>query len=149
MSTVKRAVFVLIIFVLGLYASNDREVVDNSYKKLTEVMESLDYINKTYVDEEKIKGDKLLYGAIKGMLSTLDPYSQFMDPAEYKEMRSETAGNYSGIGVEITVRNEMLTVVSPFDKSPAWKKGLRTGDRILKIEGVTTKNMTVNDAVKK
>ncbi|OGF46163.1 MAG: hypothetical protein A2231_03345 [Candidatus Firestonebacteria bacterium RIFOXYA2_FULL_40_8] len=149
MKTVKMMAFVCMAFALSLYAANDREVVDNSYKKLTEVMESLDYINKTYVDEEKIKGDKLLYGAIKGMLFTLDPYSQFMDPAEYKEMRSETAGSFSGIGVEITVRNEILTVVSPIDKSPASKKGLRAGDRILKIDGVTTKSMTVNDAVKK
>jgi len=141
--------FVCMVFALSLYAANDREVVENSYKKLPEVMESLDYINKTYVDEEKIKGDKLLYGAIKGMLSTLDPYSQFMEPEEYKEMRSETSGSFSGIGVEITVRNEMLTVVSPIDKSPAWKKGLRAGDRILKVDGIITKNMTVNDAVKK
>ena len=149
MNVLTKVLFVLGVFVLGLYAANEREVVDNDYKKLSEVMESLNYINKTYVDEDKIKADKLLYGAIKGMLATLDPYSQFMDPAEYKEMRSETAGSFSGIGVVISVKNEVLTVVSPIDKSPGWKKGLRTGDRILKIDGVTTKNMTVEDAVKK
>lgn len=138
-----------VIFSTGLNAANDRSVVESSYKNLPEVMETLDYINKTYVDEEKLKGDKLLYGAIKGMLSTLDPYSAFMDPAEYKEMRAESSGNYSGIGVEITIRNEVLTVVSPFEKSPGWKKGLRPGDKILKIDGVTTKNLTTGDAVKK
>ena len=130
-------------------AANERAVVDSTYKNLSGVMETLDYINKTYVDEEKLKGDKLLYGAIKGMLATLDPYSAFMEPVEYKEMREESSGNYSGIGVEITVRNEVLTVVSPFEKSPGWKKGLRPGDRIIKIDGITTKNMTSTDAVKK
>jgi len=148
MNVLTKVLFVLGVFVLGLYAANEREVVDNDYKKLSEVMESLNYINKTYVDEDKIKADKLLYGAIKGMLATLDPYSQFMDPAEYKEMRSETAGSFSGIGVVISVKNEVLTVVSPIDKSPGWKKGLRTGDRILKIDGVTTKNMTVRPLIK-
>jgi len=149
MKTFKSSMLLLLVLILGLYAANEKEVVDSSYRKLPVVMEALDYINKTYVDEDKVKGDKVLYGAIKGMLVTLDPYSQFMEPEEYKEMRSETAGNYSGIGVEITVRNEMLTVVSPFDKSPAAKVGLRAGDRVLKIDGVSTKSMTVNDAVKK
>lgn len=142
-------VFIALVFSPGLFTAGERELVDNSYKKLNEVMESLDYINKTYVDEEKIISGKLLYGAIKGMLATLDPYSVFMEPEEYKEMRSETSGNYSGIGVEITIKNEILTVVSPFEKSPGWKKGLRPGDKILKIDGVSTKNMTTNDAVKK
>ncbi len=147
-----RIIFMLaliMLFSFWLRAANDREVVESSYKNLPGVMETLDYINKTYVDEEKLKGDKLLYGAIKGMLVTLDPYSAFMDPTEYKEMREESSGNYSGIGVEITVRNDVLTIVSPYEDSPGWKKGLRPGDRILKIDGVSTKNLSSSDAVKK
>ncbi|MFH1823897.1 MAG: S41 family peptidase [Candidatus Firestonebacteria bacterium] len=126
-----------------------REIIDSEYKKLQQVLESLDYINKFYVDEDKIKGDSLLYGAIKGMISTLDPFSHFMDPEEYKESQSEIGGIYGGIGTEITIRKDVLTVVAPFEKSPAWYKGVRAGDRILKIDGVSTKNITTNEAVKK
>lgn len=146
-------VVLLILGGINLHATNSnkdiREIVDSEYKKLQQVLEALDYINKFYVDEDKVKGDSLLYGAIKGMLSTLDPYSHFMDPEEYKESQSEMGGKYGGIGVEITIRNDILTVVTPFEKSPAWYKGIRAGDRILKIDGVSTKNITINEAVKK
>lgn len=151
--------FILSIFVLltllgnNLGATNSdkevRETIDNEYKKLQQVLESLDYINKFYVDADKIKGDSLLYGAIKGMIATLDPFSHFMDPEEYKESQSEIGGLYGGIGIEITIRNDILTVVTPFEKGPAWYKGVRAGDRILKIDGVSTKNITINEAVKK
>lgn len=128
---------------------SNREIVDNTYEKLPQLMEALEYINKNYVDEEKLKDNNLLYGAIKGMVATLDPHSHFMDPSEYKELQSETSGKYSGVGIEITIRNDILTVVSPFEKSPAWYKGIRAGDRILKINGVSTKNITTNEAAKK
>jgi carboxyl-terminal processing protease len=142
---------VLVLFFLGSISFGDQSKKDNSdiYDKLQQVMETLEYINKSYVDQDKLKGDKLMYGAINGMISALDPHSHFMTPDDFKDLQSQTQGTYSGIGVEITIKNDILTIVAPFEKSPAWKKGIKAGDRILKVNGVLTKNMSMSDAIKK
>lgn len=83
------------------------------------------------------------------MLGSLDPHSQFLTPADYKELKSETQGKFGGLGIEISIKDGLLTVVTPIDDTPAYKVGIKAGDRIVKIEDVLTKDMTLNDAVKK
>src|SRR5207302_1395972 len=100
-----------------------------------------------YVDEVPPKD--LIYNAIKGTLRGLDPHSSFLDPDSYKEMQVETSGSFGGLGIEITLRDDVLTVVSPIEGTPAYRAGLLTGDRIVKIDGLVTKDMQLPDAVKR
>jgi carboxyl-terminal processing protease len=83
------------------------------------------------------------------MLRSLDPHSSFMDPESYREMQVETSGSFGGLGIEITIRDDQLTVVAPIEGTPAWRAGIQPGDRIVKIEGLVTKDMSLPDAVKR
>lgn len=107
----------------------------------------LDLIQRNYYRE--VKGSELAYGALKGMCAALDPHSQFMDEEIYKEMKVETEGEFGGLGIEITVRDQFLTVVSPIEDTPAFKAGVRAGDRIIEIEGKPTKDLSLVEAVRK
>ena len=128
----------------GLMAS---AATREAYEKLKLFSDVLDIVEKNYVEE--VKTEDLIYGSIKGMLETLDPHSSFMTPDDFKELQVETKGVFSGIGIEITSKDGILTVVSPIEGTPAYKAGLKAGDRILKIDGKTTKNMSLTEAVKK
>jgi carboxyl-terminal processing protease len=110
-------------------------------------MQAMDLIEQNYVDKKTSKD--LVYGAIQGAVGSLDPHSSFMTPEEFKELQIETKGKFSGIGIEISLKNRILTVVSPIEGTPAYRAGLRAGDQILKIDGVSTKNITLTEAVKK
>ncbi len=139
----------LIIFAgIGLYqirqAASANE--DNIYKELSSFAAVLDLVQRNYVEEVSAK--KLITGAIKGMLSSLDPHSAYMQPEDFKELTVETKGSFTGIGIEITLRDGILTVVSPIEGTPAYKAGLKANDKILKINGKSTKNMSLIDAVK-
>lgn len=109
--------------------------------------QALEIIEQHYV--EKKTGKELVYGAIQGAVGSLDPHSSFMTPEEFKELQIETKGQFSGIGIEISLQNQMLTVVSPIEGTPAYRVGLRAGDQIVKINGVPTKNISLTEAVKK
>ncbi|MDP3804106.1 MAG: S41 family peptidase, partial [Candidatus Omnitrophota bacterium] len=91
----------------------------------------------------------LIYGALKGMLSSLDDFSQFMEPDEYNEIKLETKGEFGGIGIEISLKDGILTIVTPLAGTPGETAGLKPGDKIVKIDGVITKEITLNEAVKK
>jgi carboxyl-terminal processing protease len=117
------------------------------YEKLRIFTDVLAYVERHYVDAVDI--EKLIYGSIQGMLESLDPHSSFMPPDMYKELQVETRGKFEGLGIEITVRNGVLTVVSPIDDTPAFRAGIKAGDQIIKIEGKLTKNMTLMDAIKR
>jgi carboxyl-terminal processing protease len=119
---------------------------DKTYQKIKIFSEALSEIQKKYVEEKDSK--ELIYGAIRGMMNTLDPHSIFLTPEEFKELEIETSGIFSGIGIEITLKDGILTVVSPIEGTPADKAGLLPGDKILQIDEKTTKNMTLNDAVR-
>lgn len=144
------AVIALSILVMGLFMVRDLRPVaadsDLTYEKLKLLTDVLETIQSKYVD--KPDPDKLIDGAIKGMVASLDPHSSYMGPEEFKELRIETSGKFSGIGIEITIRDDFLTVVSPIEGTPAYQAGLKAGDRIIKVDGKLTKQMTLMDAVK-
>jgi len=119
---------------------------DQAYQNIKIFTEILDEVEKKYVEVEDPQ--KLIYGAIRGMIETLDPHSGFLTPEEYKELRIETKGSFGGIGIEITIKDGLLTVVSPIEDTPAFQKGVKAGDKIIKIDGALTKKMTLMDAVK-
>lgn len=108
--------------------------------------QALDLVGQNYVEVKPTKD--LVYGAIQGVVSTLDPHSSFMTPDEFKELQIETKGRFSGIGIEITLKDRILTVVSPIEGTPAYRAGLKAGDQILKINGTPTKNLPLTEAVK-
>ena len=118
-----------------------------TYENLRLFTEVLSIVQSQYVDEAPPKD--LIYNAIKGTLRGLDPHSSFLDPDMYREMQVETSGSFGGLGIEITLRDDVLTVVAPIEGTPAYRAGIQPGDRILKIEGLSTKDMQLADAVKR
>ncbi|HUM15265.1 MAG TPA: S41 family peptidase [Candidatus Nitrosotalea sp.] len=118
-----------------------------TYENLRLFTEVLSIVQSQYVDEVPPKD--IIYNAIKGTLRGLDPHSSFLDPEMYREMQVETSGSFGGLGIEITLRDDVLTVVAPIEGTPAYRAGIQPGDRILKIEGLTTKDMQLADAVKR
>jgi carboxyl-terminal processing protease len=112
-------------------------------------MEGMAIIQNNYVDEDKVTSQKLVAGAIKGMMSQLDPFSQYMDLTESSDMNNDTQGSFGGLGIEISLKAKVLTVVSPIEDTPADKAGIKSGDAILKIDGTSTDNIELMDAVHK
>src|SRR5262245_40943670 len=140
---------VLLVLTLSLGGTVASKGTDNSptYEQLRLFTEVLSIIQNQYVDDVPPK--ELIYSAIKGTLRGLDPHSSFLDPDSLKEMQVETSGSFGGLGIEITLRDDILTVVSPIEGTPASRAGLQPGDRIIKIDGLTTKDMQLADAVKR
>lgn len=131
-------------------SGSDGEVgadTEDVYRNIEIFTEVLRQIEKSYVEPQDPQ--ELIYGAIKGMVHNLDPHSSFMTKEEYRELMLETKGSFTGIGVEITVKDNVLTVVSPIEGTPAYKVGMKAGDKIIKIENKRTKDMSLMEAVKK
>jgi carboxyl-terminal processing protease len=118
-----------------------------SYEELKTFSEVLTQVQKSYVDETKVKD--LVQGAIRGMLSTLDPHSAYMTPEMYKEMQVETKGEFGGVGIQIGVKENRLAVIAPIEGTPAYRAGVKAGDFITKVNDETTKDLTLMDAVQK
>jgi carboxyl-terminal processing protease len=139
----------LVVLTLSLGGSAVSKGTDNAatYEQLRLFTEVLSIVQNQYVDEVPPKD--LIYNAIKGTLRGLDPHSSFLDPDSYREMQVETSGSFGGLGIEITLKDDILTVVAPIDGTPAYRAGLHTGDRIIKIDGLSTKDMQLADAVKR
>ena len=125
-------------------APGDNEEI---YEELELFEHALSIVRSDYVEEPKAKD--LIYGALKGMLAVLDPYSQFLDPDSYNELKVDTEGEFGGLGIEITIRDDLLTVIAPIDDTPAYHAGLMPQDRIVKIDGELTRGITLLEAVKK
>ncbi len=104
-------------------------------------------VKKNYVEEVDTK--KLIYGAINGMLAALDPHSSFMTPDNFKEMKIDTKGSFGGLGIEISIKDGILTVIAPIEGTPAQRAGIKAGDQILKIDDRFTKDLSITDAVKR
>ncbi|MGH8007547.1 MAG: S41 family peptidase [Candidatus Binatia bacterium] len=119
----------------------------NAYEGLEAFTDVLAIVQKHYVEETGTQ--KLVEGAINGMLNALDPHSAYLTPELYKELQVDTEGSFGGLGIEITSRDGLLTVVSPIEDTPAYRAGVKAGDQIIKIEGELTKDMSLVEAVKK
>ncbi len=117
------------------------------YQYLKVFSDVMSIVQDNYV--EKTDQKKLMYGAINGMLRELDPHSSFMKPEDYKELQIETKGKFGGLGIEITIRDNILTVVSPLEGTPADKAGIQANDQIMKIDDTPTQEMSLTDAVQK
>lgn len=132
--------------VVGKSLAQKASGVGEAYESLKVFTDALSLIQKNYV--EKVNSKDLVYGAMKGMLEGLDPHSSFMNPDTFKEMQVDTKGEFGGLGIEITMKDGILTVVSPIEDTPAFKAGIKAGDIIIKIDGKGTKDLTLMDAVK-
>ncbi len=130
-----------------VFSQNKREDRNELYRNIDLFSDGLAIIQSDYVEVTDPK--KLIYGALKGMLSSLDPHSQFMEPDIYNELKVDTAGEFGGLGIEITIKDGLLTVVTPIEDTPAWRAGLKAGDHIVKINGELTRDITLMEAVKK
>jgi len=121
---------------------------DSPYSSLELFSFVLEKVRKDYVDGQKLTYQDLVYGALKGMLNTLDPHSEFMEPEKYKELQNDTQGAFGGLGIVVSMKDNFVTVVAPMDDSPGFKAGIMSGDRIIRIDGVSTEKMSLPDAVK-
>lgn len=117
----------------------------DTYDKLKIFSEILALLEANYVEE--VKSDDLVNGAIRGMLKTLDPHTTYLPPESYKQMRVDTSGKFGGLGIEISIRKGVLTVVSPIEDTPAYNVGIKAGDKIIMIEGESTLDLTLPEAV--
>jgi carboxyl-terminal processing protease len=124
-----------------------RSAVDDTYRQIRLLVDILQLVREQYVEEVDQK--KLVYGAASGMARTLDPFSQFMEPEDHKEMKTETQGQFGGLGIRIGLRDGWLTVITPMPETPAYRLGILPGDKIVKIEGEITQGLGVEDAVQK
>ncbi|UCD84247.1 MAG: S41 family peptidase [Deltaproteobacteria bacterium] len=144
-------IVLLLVLLTGLIGSGvgQREIANakETYEELKVFTDVMDKVQKLYVDEVDTK--ELIQEAIKGMMKKLDPHSALLTPDAYEEMQVDTKGKFEGLGIVIAIKDEILTVVSPIDDTPAFKAGIKEGDKILKIDGETTKDITLMDAVKK
>jgi carboxyl-terminal processing protease len=121
---------------------------DSAYPSLELFSVVMERVRRDYVDGEHLSYQELVRNALKGMLSELDPHSEFMEPDKFGDLQDDTEGKFGGIGVVISVKEGNLTVVAPMEDTPGFKAGIRTGDVIQKIEGRTAEHMSVQDAVK-
>lgn len=121
------------------------EVSNAKYDDIALFGRVINFVEKQYVDP--VKSKELVYGAIKGMLEALDPHSNFMPPEIYNQLKVETSGKFGGLGIEVWVNKDgVLTIISPMEGTPAWKAGIKPGDRIVKINGNRTKGMSIVEA---
>ena len=131
----------------GLTSPSLRAVAEERYQELQLFAKVLNLVQQYYVEEVDTK--KLIYGGIKGMLRELDPHTNFLPPDIYKEFETETSGEFGGIGIEITVQGGVLTVISPIEDTPAWKAGIKAGDKIVEIDGESTKGFSLVEAAQR
>jgi carboxyl-terminal processing protease len=139
--------FLIVASVLMIGETHKARSADDLEAKLNIYLQVLDSVKNDYIDKE-VDNSKLMYGSIKGLLESLeDPYTRFLEPTSYKEMKIRLSGSYSGIGIYIGIKDKQLMVISPIKGTPAWKEGLKPKDKIISIEGKITKDMALDEAV--
>jgi len=149
--TVLLTAFFLLTGILGWESGRSAAVTekqDEDYQYTLLFSRVLHLIRQDYVDESKTSYKELTYAALRGMLSSLDPHSQFLDEENFQDIQRETKGEFSGLGIVIGIKNGGLVILSPMEDSPGGRAGLMPGDRILKIDGKNTEKMTLAAAEK-
>ena len=134
-------------FLAGLASSQVAQAARRPDRPLEVFTAVLGHVENSYV--EPVSQQELVYGAIEGMMSRLDPHSVFMRPEVFKAMRDETSGEFDGPGLELTIRNDQLVVISPVADSPAERAGLQPGDRLVSIDGTPTRDLTLAEAARR
>ena len=135
-------IFILIVLSKPSYSANDETTI---YEKIDIFSDVLDKINKEYVDE--INQNEVMDAAINGVLQSLDPYSAYMSPETFESMRTETSGEFGGLGIEVSMEAGVVKVISPLDESPAYEAGVKAGDYIVKINNHQVQGKTLSEAV--
>jgi carboxyl-terminal processing protease len=120
---------------------------DNGYSEISIFAKAVQLLRQDYVDGNKTSYHELITAAMKGMLASLDPHSQYMDPNDFRDMQDDTRSRFNGLGIEVSIKNGLPTVVSPMEDTPAAKAGILSGDQILKINGTATDKMDLQDAM--
>jgi carboxyl-terminal processing protease len=140
------ALVVCLVVIGDLAVQRAQALPDDTYRELQTFANVLAIVQKNYV--EPVSTKQLINGAITGMLANLDPHSAYLTPDLYRDLEVETRGSFGGLGIEITMKNDLLTVVSPIEGTPAYEAGIKAGDQIIKIDNDFTKGMTLTEAVK-
>jgi carboxyl-terminal processing protease len=130
------------------FASAAAAEKDSPYPNLELFSFVMEKVRRDYVDGTNLTYQQLVYGALRGMVDTLDPHSEFLDPERFKELQSDTQGQFGGLGIVIQSRDGYVTVVTPIEDTPGFRAGILAGDRLLKIDGKSAEQMSVEDAVK-
>src|SRR5690242_20657497 len=120
---------------------------DTGYSQIAIFAKAIELIRQDYVDGNKTGYHDLITAALKGMLSSLDPHSQFMDPDDFRDMQEDTRSRFNGLGIEVSMKNGLPTVVTAMEDTPAARAGILSGDQILKINGISTERMDLQDAI--
>jgi carboxyl-terminal processing protease len=120
---------------------------DSGYAQIAVFAKAIQLLRQDYVDGNKTSYHDLVYAAMKGMLASLDPHSQFMEPDDFRDMQDDTRSRFNGLGIEVSSKNGVLTVVTPMEDTPAAKAGILAGDQILKINGTPTERLELQQAV--
>jgi carboxyl-terminal processing protease len=120
---------------------------DSGYSQIALFAKALQLIRQDYVDGSKTSYHDLVTAALKGMLSSLDPHSQFMDPDDFRDMQEDTRSRFNGLGIEVAIKNGLPTVISPMEDTPAARAGILSGDQILKINGTSTERWDLQDVI--
>ena len=128
-------------------AEPEKNAEDNGYSQISIFAKAIELIRQDYVDGNKTSYHDLVTAAMKGMLSSLDPHSQFMDPNDFRDMQDDTRSRFNGLGIEVSMKNGLPTVVTAMEDTPAAKAGILSGDQILRINGVSTERMDLQDAI--
>jgi carboxyl-terminal processing protease len=124
-----------------------RSEEDNAYSQISIFAKALELVRQDYVDDNKTSYHDLINAAMKGMLSSLDPHSQFMDPNDFRDMQDDTRSRFNGLGIEVSMKNGVPTVIAAMEDTPAAKAGVLSGDQILRINGISTEKMDLQDAI--
>src|SRR5216110_878646 len=120
---------------------------DNGYSQISIFAKAIELIRQDYVDGNKTSYHDLVTAAMKGMLSSLDPHSQFMDPSDFRDMQDDTRSRFNGLGIEVSMKNGLPTVITAMEDTPAAKAGILSGDQILRINGISTEKMDLQNAI--
>ncbi len=156
MKTNKRLMYAVLggVLVVNLYLgaqlylhSAEADSREDVYRNMETFTRVLEIVRRNYVDESKINYDELIDSALKGMLGRLDPHSEYMDGKRFQAMQSDTRGEFGGVGVVVSIRNNLLTIVAAMDDTPGARAGLVAGDQILKVEGKATERMSLEEVV--